>query len=102
MKRNGLGSLYDRLTVAERFRLDVLVTARGDVRESEHLAATCPRFNYTMNEVGFGVRWQAAKDLATVIYVSLSSTVEKLRLMEGFGHIITSLGDWRSWRRTLG
>ena len=92
MKRNGLSRLYDRLTAAERFRLDVLATARGDVRESEHLTATCPRFNYTMNEVGFGARWQAAKDLATVTYMSLSSTVEKLRLMEGFGHIITSLG----------
>ena len=29
MKRNGLGRLYDRLTAAERFRLDVLATARG-------------------------------------------------------------------------
>jgi hypothetical protein len=38
-----------------------------------------------------GARWQAAKDLATVTYMSLSSTVEKLRLIEGFGYIITSL-----------
>jgi hypothetical protein len=30
MKRKGLGKLYDRLTPEERFRLDVLATARGD------------------------------------------------------------------------
>jgi hypothetical protein len=29
MKRKGLGKLYDRLTPEERFRLDVLATARG-------------------------------------------------------------------------
>ena len=91
MKRYGLGKLYDRLTAAERFRLDVLATARGDTRESEHLVATCPRFNYTMNDIGFAGRWQAAKELATITYMSLSCTVEKLRLIEGFGHIVSAL-----------
>ena len=91
MKRNGLGKLYDKLTAAERFRLDVLATARGDTRESEHLVATCPRFNYTMNDIGFAGRWQAAKELATITYMSLSCTVEKLRLIEGFGHIVSAL-----------
>ena len=35
MRHNGLGKLYDRLTPEERFRLDVLAMARGDVEESE-------------------------------------------------------------------
>ncbi len=37
MSKNGLKRHYDKLTPAERFRLDVLAMARGDKQESERL-----------------------------------------------------------------
>ena len=58
--KGGLGRLYHQLTPEERFRLDVLALARGDERESERLVATCPRRGYTMYDLGFVGRWEAA------------------------------------------
>ncbi len=52
MRRNGLGKLYDRLTPEERFRLDVLATARGDEEESRRLTEGCPRRSYTLKISG--------------------------------------------------
>ena len=49
MAQNSLHKAYDRLTPEERFRLDVLATARGDLEESERLTRTCQREPYTMN-----------------------------------------------------
>jgi hypothetical protein len=43
MSKNGLRRHYDRLTPEERFRLDVLAQARGDLEESERLTRTCQR-----------------------------------------------------------
>ncbi len=51
--KKGLGRLYDKLSLEERFRLDVLALARGDEEESERLTATCPRRGYTMNDWEF-------------------------------------------------
>ena len=62
--KKGLGHLYDRLTLEERFRLDVLAMARGDEEESERLTRTCPRRGYTMNDWGFIGRWETARELA--------------------------------------
>jgi hypothetical protein len=94
MRHNGsLGKLYDRLTPEERFRLDVLAMARGDEEESELLVTTCPRFNYTMNDVGFGGRWQAAKEMATITFMDLSAKVDKLHLLEAFGIILSAHAD---------
>lgn len=93
MRQNGLGKLYDRLTPEERFRLDVLAMARGDLEESELLTRTCPRHNYVMNDVGFAGRWQAAKELTTLTYMDLSSRVERLGLVEAFGVIIGAFAE---------
>jgi hypothetical protein len=92
-KKNGLGKLYDRLTPEERFRLDVLAMARGDAEESEFLTRTCPRHTYTMNDVGFAGRWQAAKELTTLTYMDIAGKVEKLRLIEAFGVIVSAYSE---------
>lgn len=55
--KNVLKRHYDKLTPEERFRLDVLATARGDGPESERLVSSCPRATYTTNERGFTGRW---------------------------------------------
>ena len=57
MSKNGLRRHYDRLTPEERFRLDVLAQARGDLEESERLTRTCQRETYTMNHRGYTGRW---------------------------------------------
>jgi hypothetical protein len=82
--RNGLGKLYDRLTPEERFRLDVLAMARGDMEESELLTRTCPRRPYTMNEWGFSARWHAARELAMLTYMDLAKCLDKLQMIEAF------------------
>jgi hypothetical protein len=53
MKQKGHARYYDRLTPEERFRLDLLATARGDMEESELLTRTCQRETYTMNHRGY-------------------------------------------------
>jgi hypothetical protein len=93
MRRNGLGKLYDRLTPEERFRLDVLAMARGDTEESELLTRTCPRLDYTMNDVAFAGRWQAAKEMALITFMDLAAKVERLHLVEAFGHIIGAFAE---------
>ena len=45
----GFGRLYGRLTLEERFRLDVLALARGE-EELGRLAATCPLRDYNMHD----------------------------------------------------
>ena len=82
--KNGLGKLYDRLTPEERFRLDVLATARGDKEESEHLTSTCPRRSYTMNEVGFTGRWRGATEITLLTLLDLRSRMDKVQMIDAF------------------
>ena len=74
MSKNGLHRHYDKLTAEERFRLDVLAMARGDMKESERLVGSCPRESYTMNERGFGARWNGAADITLRFYIPLGSS----------------------------
>jgi hypothetical protein len=82
--KKGLGRLYDRLTLEERFRLDVLALARGDEEESERLTATCPRRAYTMNDWGFVGRWEAARELAMLAYVDVVRRLDKIDTIAAF------------------
>jgi hypothetical protein len=84
MSKNGLHRHYDRLDAEERFRLDVLATARGDSRESERLLASCPRSSYTMNEMGFVGRWQGAIDITLRICIPLGELLAQLRMVDAF------------------
>jgi hypothetical protein len=81
MKRNGLGSLYDRLGPEERFRADLLAMARGDMEESERLTRTCPKRDYIMNDWAFVGRWEAAKTLAMLAYMDLARCMDKLTML---------------------
>jgi hypothetical protein len=82
--KKGLGRLYDRLTPEERFRLGVLALARGDEEESERLARTCPRRTYTMNDLGFVGRWEAARDLSMFAYVDVVRRLDKIKMIAAF------------------
>jgi hypothetical protein len=75
---------YDRLDAEERFRLDVLATARDDSRESDRLLASCPRFSYTMNEMGFVERWRSAIEITLRVYIPLGEQLAKLRMVDAF------------------
>ena len=83
-KKKGLQRHYDRLDAEERFRLDVLAMAREDSRESERLVSSCPRFSYTMNEMGFVERWRSAIEITLRIYVPLGEQLAKLRMIDAF------------------
>ena len=85
MSKNGLHRHYDRLDAEERFRLDVMATARGDSRESERLLASCPRSSYVMNDRGFVDRWQGAIDITLRIYVPLGEQLARLRMIDALG-----------------
>jgi hypothetical protein len=82
VSKKGPHKHYDRLTPEERFRLDVLATARGDSRESERLVSSCPRFSYTMNDMGFVERWRSAIEITLRIYVPLGEQLAKLQMID--------------------
>lgn len=82
MSKNGLHRHYDRLEVDERFRLDVLAMARGDMQESERLVSTCPRFSYTMNDRHFAGRWLGAMDLTLRVYVDIVGHLDRIKAIE--------------------
>src|SRR5215207_8881744 len=58
--------------------------AREDSRESERLVASCPRFSYTMNEVGFAERWRSAIEITLRVYIPLGEQIAKLRMADAF------------------
>jgi hypothetical protein len=82
--KKGLGRLYDRLTLEERFRLDVLALARGDEEESERLTDTCPRRGYTMNDWVFVGRWEAARELAMLACMDVARYLDKIKMIATF------------------
>ena len=82
--KNGLRRHYDKLTPEERFRLDVLATARGDEQESERLVSSCPRATYTTNERGFTGRWTGAENITLRIAVPLMQELGRLRVVDAF------------------
>jgi hypothetical protein len=82
MSKKGLHRHYVQLSAEERFKLDLLAMARGDEAESERLVASCPRFSYTMNEMGFVERWRAAIEITLRIYIPLGEQLAKLRMID--------------------
>jgi hypothetical protein len=87
-KKSGLRRYYDRLTPEERFRLDVLAMARGDMAESERLVVSCPRFSYTMNDRLFAGRWQGATEITLRVYIPLGEQLAKLQMVDAFREIV--------------
>jgi hypothetical protein len=82
MRENGLGKLYERLTPEERFRLDVLASARGDAEESELLTRTCQRETYTMNHRGYTGRWTGAYEITLRMYIAVNNELAKLQMID--------------------
>ena len=62
----------------------MLATAREDSRESERLVASCPRFSYTMNEMGFVERWRSAIEITLRVYIPLGEQLAKLQMIDAF------------------
>jgi hypothetical protein len=58
--------------------------AREDSRESERLVSSCPRFSYTMNEMGFVERWRSAIEITLRVYIPLGEQLAKLRMIDAF------------------
>ncbi len=87
-KKSGLHGMYDRLEAEERFRLDLLATARGDVQESERLLRTCPRFSYTMNDRAYVGRWTGTYEIALRMYIAINNTLSKLQMIDAFRELI--------------
>jgi len=84
VSKQGLHKHYDKLEPEERFRLDVLATARGDAQESERLVRTCNRRSYVMNDAGFVERWRGAIEMTLRIYIPLGEQLAKLRMVDAF------------------
>jgi hypothetical protein len=89
MRHKGHTRYYDRLTPEERFRLDVLATARGDMEESELLTRTCPRMTYTMNHRGFTGRWTGTVEMTLRMYIAINNELSKLQMIDGFRELVT-------------
>ena len=88
MSKNGLRRHYDKLTGEERFRLDVLAMARGDLKESERLVSSCPRETYTMTARDFGGRWGAVENIALRMYIAINNELAKLQMVDAFREMV--------------
>ena len=88
MTKNGLHRHYDRLAPEERFRLDVLAQARGDLEESERLTRTCQRETYTMNHRGYTGRWSGIRDITVHMYVAIGNELAKLQMVDAFRELV--------------
>ena len=88
MRNNALHMAYDRLTPEERFRLDVLATARGDLEESERLTRTCQRETYTMNHRGYTGRWTGIYEITLRMYVAVGNDLAKLQMVDAFRELV--------------
>jgi hypothetical protein len=88
MSKKALHRAYDRLTPEERFRLDVLATARGDLEESERLTRTCQRETYTMNHRGYTGRWSGTYEITLRMYVAVGTEIAKLQMVDAFRELI--------------
>lgn len=81
-KSNSLERLYDRLTPAERFRLDAEATARGDEAESRRLVDSCPIRTYNMTDWAFSGRWQTTTEIVLALAVDLGQHVSRLNMID--------------------
>jgi hypothetical protein len=88
MSKKALHRAYDRLTPEERFRLDVLATARGDLEESERLTRTCQRETYTMNHRGYTGWWTGTYEITLRMYVAVGNELAKLQMVDAFRELV--------------
>jgi hypothetical protein len=88
MRQSGHARYYDRLTPEERFRLDVLATARGDEEESELLNRTCQRETYTMNHRGYTGRWTGTYEITLRMYIAINNELSKLQMIDAFRELV--------------
>jgi hypothetical protein len=88
MSKKALHRAYDQLIPEERFRLDVLATARGDEQESERLTRTCQRETYTMNHRGYTGRWSGTYELTLRMYVAVGNDLAKPQMVDAFRELI--------------
>jgi hypothetical protein len=88
MRQKGHARYYDRLTPEERFRLDVLATARGDKEESDLLTRTCPRETYIMNHRGFTRRWTGTYEITLRMYLAVNDELAKLQMIDAFRELV--------------
>jgi hypothetical protein len=82
MNKHGLHRHYDKLEPEERFRLDVLATARGDMEESERLTRTCQRETYAMNHRGYTGRWNGTYEITLRMYIAINNELSKLQMID--------------------
>jgi len=91
MSKKDLHRHYDRLTPEERFRLDVLATARGDLEESERLTRTCQRETYTMNHRGYTGRWTGTYEITLRMYIAVNHELAKLQMIDAVRGLVPYL-----------
>ena len=88
MRQNGPARYYDQLTPEERFRLDVLAMARGDMEESDLLTRTCQRETYTMNHRGYTGRWTGTCEITLRMYIAVNNELAKLQMIDAFRELV--------------
>ena len=88
MRQNRLARYYDKLSPEERFRLDLLATARGDMEESELLTRTCPRETYTMNHREYTGRWKGTYEITLRMFIAVNNELSKLQMIDTFRELV--------------
>src|SRR3954468_18255072 len=89
MKSDGLSKLYDRLTLAERFRLRIRALGRRDKADWERLDRSCPYGEYR----DYCARLDASDTLTLCSLVELMPLLAKLDMVEAFRPIAKHLEE---------
>lgn len=93
MSEDTLSRLYPQLASAERFQLWMLAQGRGDEADAERLIATCPRYEYRMDDQEFRARIDVARDLVTALMGDSNRAFGYLSALQILGEQIAPLLD---------
>jgi hypothetical protein len=101
MKKEKLGTLYDRFTGEERFKLLIAALARGDEKEAKSLVGSCPRETYRIHELTFTAPYKASMIITIGLCLDLAPLLTSMRMVEALREILPLTSNLCEYEATL-
>ena len=93
MRKDKLGEFYDRFDPDERFRLVLEAAARKDEEDIERLRDTCPRAEYTANDIAYSDRISGSLKMTMMLCQLLAPSLTELRTLAAFREVLSYAFD---------
>ena len=93
MRKDKLGEFYDRFDPDERFRLVLEAAARKDEEDIERLRDTCPRAEYTANDIAYSDRISGSTKMTMMLCQVLAPSLTKLRTLAACRKVLSYAFD---------